>query len=712
MPETVRKTSDTQVVYSMCGMCSVRCPIQVEVTNNRATWVQGNVNDKGMASSLCPKGVSGLSLEYEDNERPQQPMIRTGPRGSGQWRKASWEEALDYVAEELKKVMDKYGGQGVVLSDRGGPFNDLHKAFIKALGSPNYFNHDCTCGRNTHHATQSIFGVGRKGIIYDIPNTKHIVLYGRNLLESLHLKTTKQFMKALDNGAKCTYIDPRSTFTASKANRFWQIRPNSEYAINLSLIREILEEGLYDKDFVARWATGLEEMRSAVAECTPEWQEQYTDVPASEIREFAREIAEDAPQVMFHAGWMTARHGQSFYTARTAHILNALLGAVEVPGGIPFSKKFKDAGYDSLKTLGEKIPKPEAKRVDGCGWKYPHFDAGPGLLHLLFPAIDSGDPYPVGAYITYRHDPMTGLPDPEAIKKSLDKLDLVVAIDIHYSEFAWRSDVILPECTYLERANLLAERNGLKPNIQMRDQAVPPRFDTRPGWWIFKELAKRLGKGEYFDFESIEDIWAYQLEGSGISIDAIRNKGVYSLVDKPIMYDRETSLPFKTPSGKIEFISSKLSENGFDSIAPFTPPDELAEDEFKLLFGRSAIHTHGQSINNPRLHELVPDNPVWIHPDRAKALGIDDGSEIEVSNNGYTGRGRAKVTPWIHPNAVFMLHGFGRTVPAQTRAYNKGIADQRLQVGYLTSYDPAGGGNNLTECSVRVRPAKAPKGDS
>jgi thiosulfate reductase/polysulfide reductase chain A len=403
---------------------------------------------------------------------------------------------------------------------------------------------------------------------------------------------------------------------------------------------------------------------------------------------------------------MTARHGQSFYTSRTTHILNALLGSIEVPGGVLFTKKFKDAGYKSLNQLSDRIPKPEAKRVDGCGWKYPHFDAGPGLLHLLFPAIDSGDPYPVGAYIAYRHDPMTGLPDPEAIKKSLDKLDLVVAIDIHYSEFAWRSDVILPECTYLERANILAERNGLKPNIQMRDQAVEPRFDTRPGWWIFKELAKRLGKEEYFDFQSIEDIWAYQLEGTGISIEAVRNKGIYPLVNKPIVFDRDSALPFKTPSGKIEFISSLLAENGLESLPAFKPPQDMAEDEFRLLFGRSAVNTHGQSINNPRLSELISDNPVWIHPKRAEPLGISDGDTIQVSNQGYTATGRVKVTPWIHPDAAFMVHGFGRTVPLQTRAYNKGIADQRLQIGCLTNFDPAGGGNNLCETTVTIRPAK------
>ena len=695
-----------RTVYSMCGMCAVRCPIRVELEDGRVVWIQGNDNDKAMGSSLCAKGAAGTPFEYDD-ERPQYPLIRTGPRGSGEWRRASWDEALDYVADGLKKVIEKYGGRGIALSDRGGPFNDLTKSFVKALGSPNYFNHDCTCGRNTHHATQSLLGVGRTGIVYDIKNTRHIVLYGRNLIESLQVKEAKDFIAAMDNGAKITYIDPRATLTASKATRFWQIRPNTEYALNLAIINMVINEQLYDREFVDRWCTGFDQLRAAVTATTPEWQERFTGIPARQVRDFVHEIAADAPKIMFHAGWMTARHSQSFYTARTSHILNALFGAIEVPGGVIFSKKPEDVGRKGVKTLSSRIPSVKEKRVDGCGWKYPHFDAGPGLLHLLFPAIDSGDPYPMGAYILYRHDPFSSLPDPDVMKASLDRLELLVSIDVNYSEIGWHCDVILPEATYLERANILAAKNGIKPSIHMRDQAASPRFDSRPAWWIFRELAKRLGKGEYFDFNTIEDLWNYQLEDTGVSVEQLREKGVQSLASKPVLWDRMNGLKFKTPSGKIEFISKVLTDAGLDSIAEFKPPADLEDDEFRLLFGRAAVHNHAHTMNNPLLHELLSDNPFWIHPERAEALGISDGDLVEISNQGYSATGKVKVTPWIHPDAVFMLHGFGRTIPLQTRAFGKGTADQRLQKGMLTRYDPAGGGISLCETTVRIKPARA-----
>ena len=156
---------------------------------------------------------------------------------------------------------------------------------------------------------------------------------------------------------------------------------------------------------------------------TPEWAESQTGVPADEIRAFVREIAADAPKVIFHPGWMTARHGQSFYTSRSSYILNVLLGAIETPGGLIISKEAQDAGRKGLKKLVDLSPKVEEKRVDGAGWKYKHFDPGSGLLHRLFPALETGDPYPVGAYIAYRHDPLSALPDPRGPDPGLRKVE-------------------------------------------------------------------------------------------------------------------------------------------------------------------------------------------------------------------------------------------------------------------------------------------------
>ena len=283
---------------------------------------------------------------------------------------------------------------------------------------------------------------------------------------------------------------------------------------------------------------------------------------------------------------------------------------------------------------------------------------------------------------------------------------------MRYSETGWYSDVILPESTYLERANILAQLPGPVPVFTMRDQAVAPRFDSRPAWWIFREILRRMGKMEALDFETIEELWNYQLEGTGVTVADMRESGVVGLAAAPKLTPRD-QLKFPTPSGKIEIDSELLKQAGLPAFPAYEPKTAPSGDQFTLLFGRPPVLAHGQSLNNPILREIAPEQVLWIHPERAGPLGIRDGDEVEVSGGGsYVGRLKAKVTPWIHREAVFMLHGYGATVPLATRALGVGVADQRLQHGKLYEFDPAGGGNALTETIVRVKPAAAARSHS
>jgi thiosulfate reductase/polysulfide reductase chain A len=693
-------------VFSICGMCTVRCPIKVDVEDGVVKWIEGNPNDPGMAGRLCAKGSAGLAMLY-DYERPQHPMIREGKRGEGKWKKASWDEALDYIAKKLNAIIKKHGGKAVALSDRGGPFRDIHRSFLRAIGSPNYYNHDCTCARNVQHAALSLFGSGRKTFNYDFGNCKHLVLYGRNVFESLRVKQANIIMDMLDRGGKITYIDPRAAGTAMKATRYWAIRPGTDYALNLGIIHTVLRDKLYDAEFVNQWVLGLKELESFVIPYTPEWASAETGIPANEIIEFAHEIAEDSPSVIFHPGWMVARYSDSFYSVRTSYILNALMGAFETPGGLFFQKGPGDVGARGLNALLDTIPKPEDKRVDGCGWKYKHFESGPGLLHLLYPALLSGKPYAVKAYIAFRHDPLLSLPDPEAQKKAFDKLDLLVAIDANYSETGWYADVLLPSATYLEKSSVLTTGKGLKPSFGMRKQAVEPRNDARPDWWIFKSLAERLGAGEYFKFKDMEEFWEFQLKGTGVKVSDLEKKGSVSLTDKPVWWDRMRDLKFKTPSKKIEFVSSRLQESNLESFKPYESPSKPDAGHYRLAFGRSPVHTHGRTQNNPVLSEIMPENQLWLNADEAAKMGVANGDRVRVtsSDGSHSGTINAYVTEFIHPESVFMVHGFGRKVPWQTRGYNKGLGDYRFETGLLGVYDPVGGANSLMECFVKVEKA-------
>ncbi|OQX08333.1 MAG: thiosulfate reductase, partial [Desulfobulbaceae bacterium A2] len=299
-------------VYSICGMCTVRCPIRVETENNRVTWIEGNPHLLGGA--LCAKGSAGTAL-IDDDERPRQPLIREGGRGAGRWQKVSWPTALDYIADKLKGIKKEYGAESLVVSSRGGPWQSIFKTFCHAFGSPNYTNHDNTCGRNTHHASLSINGVGRKGFQYDIKNAKHLVLFGRNTFASLRIAENLQIMDMLEAGGRLTYVDVRQSMTGLKASRFFQVRPGTDYALLLGVIHEVLKRGIHDQAFIDRYVSGFDELRAFVEQYTPTWAANECGVKEKNIKEFVDEIAEDRPRVIFHPGWNLSRYKDSFYAS-------------------------------------------------------------------------------------------------------------------------------------------------------------------------------------------------------------------------------------------------------------------------------------------------------------------------------------------------------------------------------------------------------------
>ncbi len=688
-------------VFSMCGMCTVRCPIRVESEDNKVTWIEGNQHLLGGA--LCAKGSAGPAL-VADQERPQQPLIRVGDRGAGRWKKVDWDTALDYVADKLKKIKAEHGPESVVLSSRGGPWQNMYKTFIHAFGSPNYTNHDCTCGRNTHHASLSLNGVGRKGFVYDIKNAKHLVLFGRNMFSSLRIAENLQTLDMLDNGGKLTYVDVRQTMTGLKADRFFQVRPGTDYALILAMIHEVIRRDVYDHEFVKQYVSGFEELSSFIEQYTPAWAAKECGIKEKSIHAFIDEIIPAMPKVIFHPGWNLSRYKDSFYASRGLHILNVLMGNIEQKGGLLIPKGPGNCGVKGIRSLD--CAKPDIKRADGVGWKYKHFDKGPGLAHLFFDAMEKEEPYPVKAWITMRHDPFSAMPDPQKQKASFDHCDLLVAIDTHYGEFSWYADVILPEATYLERESTICVQKGLKPHLAVRRKAIEPETDTKPAWWIFKELAQRLGIDEYFPYNTIEELWDWQLEPTGFSIEDFDEKGFVSLTDDPIMYDpKKLEGQFGTPSGKIELISKKLTDAGLPSLKEYESPAKPEKGMFRLVYGRSAVHSHGHTINNPLLNELMPQNSLWINTRVANKLGIANGDLVDIAaeDNSYTGTMNAHVVDYIHPEAVYMVHGFGKHIPLQSRSYHSGVSDQKLMVGKLDDWDQAGGAVNLCESFVHVR---------
>ncbi|NCD25416.1 MAG: thiosulfate reductase, partial [Deltaproteobacteria bacterium] len=492
------------------------------------------------------------------------------------------------------------------------------------------------------------------------------------------------------------------TVSASKAHNFFMIRPGTDYGFNLAVINTLISENLYDKAFVDQFVDGFEELKAFVQPYTAEWAAGECGVSAESIRDLARQLAEAAPSVLWHPGWMVARYNTSFLISRTAYIINSLLGSIGAKGGLPFVNTPGDVGRKGLRKLVDLFPKPEEKRADGVGWKYPQFDAGPGLVNLAYDAIVTGEPYPIKAYLCFRHDPLMAMPDPEALKKKWAGLDLLVSITFSWSDTAWNADVVLPLSTYLSRESIIASKGGLKPQFFVRKRAQEPTFDSKAEWEIICGLARRLGL-DPLSFDSIEDIWAYQLQDTGVAIEDFDAKGFVELADAPLYRPLgEVKLP--TPSGKIEMVSGKWAKAGQPSLPPYVSPALPPQGMFRITTGRCGIHTQGHTVNNPLLAEQMPENVAWLHTSRAAELGIADGDLVEVfSVTGGTGRLRAFVTDCIHPEALFMLHGFGHRLPVESRAFGKGAADHELMPGGLEQWDRGGGCLSMQEHFVGVR---------
>ncbi|MEN8807254.1 MAG: molybdopterin-dependent oxidoreductase [Desulfobacterales bacterium] len=690
-------------VFSLCFMCSVRCPIKVQVKDGQVRWIEGNPLVPGMEGSLCPRGAAGINMLY-DNERLQSPLIRDGERGAGKWRKVGWDEALDYIADKLKTIIAKNGGHSVILGERTQLATHVSKSFLKAIGSPNHFTHDALCKGSVNTACRSLFGITDAQLGIDYKNTRHIVLYGRNIFEAISVKEVNNLTQALENGAKLTYIDPRVTVTATKAHRYWMIRPGTDLALNYALINVILKERLYDSQYVDRWVQGLAELQDFVQPYTPQWAEEETGIPAEEIVAFAREISRDKPAVIFHFGYRGASYTNEIYQRRAIMILNALMGSVEAKGGFFFKKGPGEVGGKPARKLTEQeFPKLDLLRFDKVGTPdFPLPDPNHGVPQILPHAILKEDPYPIKALIAYRFDPLGSIPDTGLTKKALDKLDLIVTIDINYSDIAWYSDVVLPESSYLERTDCLQQANGLKPQMFLRRQAVAPRYDTREGAMILKQIAERIGVGSFFPYENMEELLRWQLDGTGFSLDDFDAKGFVAYGKDQIFWDRKDGLKFKTPSKKIEFTSALLENAGFKSFPAYEPVVRPAGGNFRLVTGRIALHTHVSTQNNPYLHEISPENVLWINTRKAAELGIKDNDVVEVASEKGAGKIKAFVTDMIHPETVFMLHGFGHEAKLASRSYNKGVSDSLLQKNVS---DIIGGSPALHETFVTVNPA-------
>ena len=709
---------DVAVTYNYCDMCPWKCGIRVQSVGGEVIKIDGNPVDPKSRGMLCARGQAGISF-MNDPDRLQSPMIRTGERGEGKFREVSWEEALDYTAEKLLAIKEQYGPEGLAIF--GHTTGDFWFAdyFAQAWGTPNAAKPSTSiCLSPREEASLLTFGFPVGGHEpMDWNEMECVTLIGSHIGEDARNTVMQDFVSARSRGAQVIVVDPRFSTAAAKADHWLPIKPGTDTALLLAWINVFITEDRYDHAYIDQWANGIDELAAHVEPYTPEWAAEITDLSAEQIRTTARVMSDRLPQAVIMPGRHVTWYGNDTQRMRAVFLVNSLLGVYGRHGGMYFNKSpFLDAyPHPPFAVTGSaggcssepgeesaELPLGPTGKARADGVRGDFLRGATAIQELIDPMI-TDDPYRIAGLIVYGTNLLNSIPMPSRTIEALKKLDFVLAVDVLPQEHVAWADVVFPEATYLERYDELSSVAYKTPFIQLREPAVAPMYDTMPGWMMARELGLRVGLEAYFKWETIEEYLNTRLRSVGSSVEDLHDTGGVILQEgKPYLEDFVDESPFHTPSGKIELSSAELQEAGFDSIPVYEPTDEPPAGYYRLLYGRSPVHTFARTQNTPVLSELNPTNELWINEDEATELGYSNGDSVWLENEAgdRTGPIPLKATQRIRRDAVFMTHGFGQVAEGLANANGRGASDTKLMSRY--KLDPISGGAGIRVNFVRI----------
>ncbi len=663
------------IIPSYCDVCFMGCGINVTVKNGRAIKIEGNPVHPISRGKLCPRGTGGLGQLY-DPDRLKTPLIRTS---NDQFKAVSWDEALSYVADKMKSIKDQHGPESLALLKHGkgaAPFVNLwHAIGSKTEGHPSYAQ--CRGARDVGWSLT--FGKGPGGVErVGLDKAEVVAFIGGHLGENMHNVTVQDYTTGLRNGSRHIVVDPRFSTAASKAKYWLPIRPGADIALLLAWMHVLIYENLYDKGFVRNYTTGFDQLQSHVEKTTPEWAAPYTGLDAADIRQTARELGNAIPKSLLYPGRRFAWYGDDTQRARAMAIINALLGAWGRESGIFLGDKIKVPKYPYPKAHQKAAHAIEIKDKYPLGTSTPVQD----IIDASIPGRYKGSKQntPIKGWLVYSTNLVRSVPNPDLIAEAAQHLDLMVVVETMPAEITGFADVILPDTTYLERYDVMNAPEWREPFVSIRQPAVKPLYQSKPSWWIAKELANKLGLGDAFNYKNFSEVIDYQLRQLGSSLKDINKKGgvLKKAYSKP-------NMKFKTPSKKVELYSKRLELAGFDPMPRYQKHETDANNCFRLLYGRVPQHTFSRTSNNAMLLELYPENSVWVHPEIAAVQNLKDGDYVVLNNQKgvKSNQVKVRVTKRIRRDCVYMAHGFGRSDRRLSKAFEKGADDN----GLLTEYN-------------------------
>jgi len=646
-----------RVVHAACPHdCPDACGVLITIEDGRATRIQGDPEHPVTRGFLCAKVAKYLDRVYSPG-RVLYPMKRVKPKGPSDaaFERISWDEALEEITHRLRRIVAEYGCESILPYSYGGTLGALNGAsmdrrFFHRLGASQLERSICsTAGEE---GLKSVIGIKLGTEPEQFAHSRYIIAWGSNIHgNNVHLWPFIE--EARRQGAKLVVIDPYRTRTAKCADWYLPIHPGTDAALALGLMHVIINENLFDADYVSRYTVGFEDLKARAQQYPPEEVAHWTGISADDIRKLAREYAIQRPSVI-RVNYGIQRSERGGMSMRAVTMLPCLIGSwKELGGGLQLSL----SGSFGLNREALEMPELMQKALGRPARIVNMVQLGSVLNSLTAP--------PIQALFVYNSNPAAVCPNHNEVVRGLERPDLFTVVhEQFFTDTADYADIVLPATTFFEHKDLQTAYGHYY--LQVSNQAMDPVGECRSNVELFRALAERMGFEDDCFRETVDSMIDRALESpnpwlKGITRDRLEREHRIRLNFESTTNHVGTAAPgrpaerrsaesvapflpfaqgnFPTPSGKAEFYSEILKRQGLDPVVAFTPPDESRHgskaDGFplELLARKPDNHLNSSFANLPSVRELEP----WIgdlemHPTDAEARGIRDGDRIRAFN--------------------------------------------------------------------------------
>lgn len=645
--------------HTVCRMCSSCCPVVAEVEDGKLLSARRKSQLGPKEGFVCAKLKVAPEVVYSET-RITTPLIRNPE--SGEMEEASWDQALDLVAAKFDAAKKGSGPESVawlrgMAADWGAPW-DYANRLMNCYGSPNTIGNGSICFVAREMAHSYTYG----SMSYPEPAAANCIMVWGKHDANTALGMAEAIAKGHSKGAPLIVIDPIQTSLASQADIWLQIKPGHDGILAMAMIHTIIEEELYDHDFIEKQSIGFPELCKSAAQFVPEDLAGHIWLQPEEIRKAARLYATSSPACIIDGNGLDMQIDM-FQTTRAVAILRGLCGNIDRHGGDVLPQPIEVLNIQRQDALA-----PDCEAITSA---YPLFDTfhhtwGRQVQSCVVDAILDKKPYPIEMVVVQAGNPLVTMADSTRVHQAFSDLNFLVVIDMFMTRTAQLADVFLPASSCFEKTQL--NRASIRNNpIILQDQVIEPLGASWPDWKIVFELGRRIGLAKEFPWQSAEEAIDFQLSPTGIRVSDLRDQAKGTRLED-IRYQKYQEQGFATPSGKFTFSSSTLAENGFDPVPYLSgfPKDligfEDQKEDFPLIGisgARDIRYTNSQYRNIPSLLQDGVGCSVNIHPVDAKELRIGNKDLVSIESPKGTIQMMARIGKMVHPGSIRIAWGWG-----------------------------------------------------